>query len=168
MKPVKFKTKLKKVGTWTIAVAPFNTYKLFGTKKSVRTKGTINGYSYSAISLMPLGDGTHFLPIKTEIRKAIKKNAGDIVEIELESDNAEVHVPVELVEAFEASPEAKKLFESYSYSNKKNYTTYISKAKRQETKDKRAVEAVIKLERLYQEITMAEVKHTPNAKQLIE
>ncbi|MES2591601.1 MAG: YdeI/OmpD-associated family protein [Bacteroidota bacterium] len=151
MKPVKFKTKLKKVGTWTIAVATFDTYKLFGTKKTIRTKGTINGYCYSGISLMPLGDGTHFLPIKKEIRKAIKKDAGDTVKIELQSDTAELQVPVELAEAFEASPEAQKLFKSYSFSQRKYYTEYVSGAKRQETKDKRAVEAVIKLERLYQE-----------------
>ena len=106
MKPVKFKTKLKKVGTWVIAVATVDTYKLFGTKKPVRTKGTINGYSYKGLSLMPLGDGTHFLAIKKEIRKAIHKDVGDTVEIILEPDNSELEIPDELKQAFEASPEA--------------------------------------------------------------
>ncbi len=151
MKPVKFKTKLRKVGTWVIAVADIDIFKLFGTKKHVRTKGTINGYPYGSLCFMPLGDGTHYLAIKKEIRKAIRKDVGDTVEIIFEQDNAELEIPDELKEAFEASPEAKMLFDSYSYSAKKYYTEHVSEAKRQEIKDKRAADAVIKLERLYQE-----------------
>jgi hypothetical protein len=151
MPAIKFKTKLQKVGTWVIAVAPLNTLKIFGTKKHVRTKGTIDGYSYKGISLMPLGDGIHFLPIKNEIRKAIKKNVGDTVAISLEQDKAELEIPIELIEAFEASPEAKKLFDTYNYSRKKYFVAYIAGAKRQETKEKRAADSVIKLERLYYE-----------------
>ena len=151
MKPVKFKTKLQKVGTWVIAVATIDTYKVFGTRKPVRTKGTINGYAYNGLSLMPLGDGSHFLAIKKEIRKAIRKDIGDTVEIILEPDTAELKIPAELAEAFEASPEAKRLFDSYSYSGKKYYALYVSEAKYKETREKRAADAVIKLERLYKE-----------------
>lgn len=151
MKPVKFKTKLSKIGTWVIAVADIDIYKLFGTKKHVRTKGTINGYHYGSLCLMPLGDRTHYLAIKKEIRKAIRKDVGDIVEIVLEKDDAELKIPAELKEAFEASPEAKALFDSFSYSAKKYYTEHVGEAKRQEIKDKRAADAVIKLERLYHE-----------------
>ena len=151
MKPVKFKTKLKRVGTWVIAVADIDTFKLFGTKKYVRTRGTINGYPYGSLCLMPLGDGTHYLAIRKEIRKAIRKDVGDTVEIILEKDNAELEVPAELKEAFEASPEAKMQFDSYSYSAKKYYTEHVSEAQRQEIKEKRAADAVIKLERIYQE-----------------
>lgn len=151
MKPVKFKTKLRKVGTWVIAVADIDIFKLFGTKKHVRTKGTINGYHYGSLCFMPLGDGTHYLAIKKEIRKAIRKDVGDTVEIIFEQDNDELEIPDELKEAFEASPEAKILFDSYSYSAKKYYVEHVTEAKRQEIKDKRAADAVIKLERLYQE-----------------
>jgi len=149
MSKQKFKTKLKKVGTWTIAPAPFDTQKVFGVKGHVRVKGTINGYAFGGVSLMPMGDGTHFLAIKTEIRKAIGKEAGDVVEIMLETDSSELKVPAELKEAFKASPEAKKMFEAYSYSHKKLYVSHIDEAKAKETKMKRAVESVLALEKAY-------------------
>lgn len=149
MSKQKFKTKLKKVGSWTIAPAPFDTFKVFGTKSHVRVKGTINGYEFGGVSLMPMGDGTHFLAIKSEIRKAIGKEAGDTVEIVVENDNSELKVPAELKEAFKASPEAKKMFEAYSYSHKKLYVSHIAEAKAKETKVRRAVESVLALEKAY-------------------
>jgi len=153
----KFKTKLQKVGSWTIAPASFDTLKVFGTKSHVRVKGTINGYEFSGVSLMPAGDGTHFLAVKTGIRKAIKKEAGDTVEIILEPDTSELKVPAELKEAFRASPEAKKMFEAYSYSHRKLYVEHIVEAKAKETKVKRAVDCVIALEKIYFEKGLPDV-----------
>lgn len=54
----------------------------FGTRGLVRVKGTINDYPFQA-SFMAIGDGTHMLPIKSDIRKAIGRDVGDSVEIKL-------------------------------------------------------------------------------------
>lgn len=143
-----FKAKLKNIGTWVVVIAPFDTLLLFGTKKHVRIKGTIDQLPFTS-SLMPMGNGKHFFPVKLEIRKAIHKKPGDVVEVQLKEDTDELKLPRELKEAFKASPEAKKIFGTYSYSHQKEYVTYVQSAKKAETRIARAVESVLKLERLF-------------------
>jgi hypothetical protein len=53
---------------------------VLGTGKAVKVCGTVDGYEFKT-ALLPTGMGPHMLPIKAEIRKAIKKNMGDEVEI---------------------------------------------------------------------------------------
>lgn len=145
----KFKCKMIKMGAWTIAITPINVRNNFGKAGHVRVKGTIDGFPFDDTSLMPMVTGEHCLPIKTPIRKAIRKEVGATVEIILEEDFAELKIPSELKEAFKASPEAKKMFEAYSPSHKRNYTKYINESKKKETREKRAVDSVLRIEKEY-------------------
>jgi hypothetical protein len=69
-------------GAWTCVVMD-DVPDLFGTRGLVKIRGAIDGEPFAG-ALMAQGDGTHRLPVKAALRKAIGKQAGDTVHVRID------------------------------------------------------------------------------------
>lgn len=124
---------------------PFDVEKVYGAKR-VKVKATFDGYEYRG-SIVKMGLPCYMLGITKEIRKAIGKTFGELIEVTIEKDEAErtIDIPSELLEVLNSDAEIKGFWDTLSFTTRKEYARAISSAKREETKIKRLNEINEKL-----------------------
>ena len=117
---------------------PFDGVKEFGTRRAVRVKVLFDGKKYE-LSLLPRGNGRHWLHVRKEIRTAMGKEEGDTISIVLEKDNSEktVNVPDYMLWLLENDPHIMNSFNKLSYSAKKFWMGYIEETKNKDTRVER-------------------------------
>lgn len=102
------KTILKKFvgkGGWTYAETPEIPPDPNAPFGWVSVNGSIDNYPLARHKLMPMGDGSLFLPVNAAIRKALKKAAGDQVHLTLNVHHAPSQLTEELLECFALEPQ---------------------------------------------------------------
>lgn len=121
---------------------PFDVEKEFGSKRP-KIKALIEGTPYRG-TLVRMGSECHMLLILKEIREKIGKTFGDEVTVTVEPDTEPrvIEVPPDLKKAFRAEREAKAFFEKLSYTHQREYVTWITEAKKEETRQNRIAKAI--------------------------
>ena len=132
-------------GGWTYASIPEVLQDKTAPFGWVKVCGTIDDYEFKHFKLMPMGDGTLFFPVRLEIRKKIKKEAGDEVHIILYQDLSAIEIPDELLICLKDEPLAHERFLKLSEGKQKEIIDWISQAKKEETKVERIASSLEKL-----------------------
>lgn len=130
----------------TSIVLPFSAKAVFGKAGLIKVKGTINGYPFrNAIS--PQGDGTHYMVVNKQLRKASGVSGGQRIHVVMEEDTEEriVIVPEDFQQALDGNADAKAFFEGLTASYRGTYVGWIESAKRAETRVGRIEKAIEKL-----------------------
>ena len=130
----------------TFVEIPFDVEKEFGAKR-VKVKAKFDGVYYRG-SIVSMGQGCYMIGITKAIRNQIGKEAGDNIFVEVEKDEEvrKIQLPEDFKNELEKNEEALKFYNTLSYSAKRKYYQWITSAKKEETRQKRINEAVLKLE----------------------
>jgi hypothetical protein len=113
-----------------------------GAGKRPAVKITINGFTYRS-TVAVLG-GAYMVGVSAENRAGAGVAGGDEVDVDIELDTAprEVVVPDDLNAALDADPDARRTFDSLSYSNKSWHVLQVQAAKSDETRRRRIAKSI--------------------------
>jgi hypothetical protein len=126
---------------------PADVLAALGKGKRVPVKVTINGFTYQ--TTVAVYGGRYYLGVRREVREAARASAGDLLRVAVEYD-AEVRtvdLPDDLAVALLAKPGAVAAFEALSYTYKRELVSWVSDAKRPETRQRRIAQALRMLQR---------------------
>jgi len=132
--------------TWTLEsqggnntgfVVPDDIVLGFGRGRRVPISVAIGDYSYRT-TIVSMG-GRFLFGVNAQQRKDTGLQAGDVVEVTIEPDDAprEVELPPELQAALDADPAAREAFDRLSFTNRKEAARSIADAKAEDTKARR-------------------------------
>lgn len=113
----------------------------------LKVKGKIDDYEFSNVHLMPIGNGHVGLAIKSEIRKKIKKEAGDTVHLIIYEDTTSIIIPEELLLCMEYESGVLEKFEKYTDSQKKAFMDWINSAKTEQTQIERIAKTIVMVQK---------------------
>ncbi len=118
-------------------------YKSAGVKRVI---ATLNGKPFNR-AILGNADGERFLIVGLPILREIMAHLGDIVMIELKPDPEpdRIDLGIEFTEVLEMDEEAAERFYSFTPGHQRSMAYYVTSAKREETRIKRALELAHKL-----------------------
>ncbi|WP_207492553.1 YdeI/OmpD-associated family protein [Aridibaculum aurantiacum] len=147
---IKYSTEIKKFDKqgektgWTYVDVPAELAEQLkpGNKKSFRVKGKLDHHPIEGVALLPMGGGDFIIPLNGEMRKAIGKTKGAILQLQLQLDEKEYQLCPDLLLCLQDEPAALENFNKLPPSHRKYYSKWIESARTEPTKAKRIAQAV--------------------------
>ncbi len=144
MRRYRFEAAIQRSTGWgAFVLFPHDAEAEFHRKGRVPVQALLGGVPYTG-SLMPSTAGYHRLSVPREICAQLEKAPGDLIKVELWRDDSPR--TVELPEAFVRLLRTERLlakFEALSMTRRKEYRNWILSAKRDETRSRRMVRALV-------------------------
>jgi hypothetical protein len=108
---------------------PFDVMKEFGTRKTVKIKIWYDGH-LERKSLLPKGNGKHWVSISYALRTRLGKSDGDQLQIVVEPDldPRTVDIPEDFEWLLDNEPDLKEIFFRQSFFNQKFFTEWIQQS----------------------------------------
>jgi hypothetical protein len=121
---------------------PYDLKELYGIGNLIPVKATFDDVEYRG-SIAKMG-GPAILILRKDVRAKLGKKSGDKVDvtIEVDSEPRPIDVPVELQSALDGDPDARSKFESMALSHRREYARWVGEAKKEETRLRRASQAI--------------------------
>lgn len=112
-------------GGWTYIKLPLSIFpsgKAFGMLK---VSGSIDSFAFEGKHLMPMGDGSLFIPVAKSIRAILKKEAGDRVHLKLLRVEIPSEAPQELIECLQDDSGKLELFQKLPMIDQQQWIEHI-------------------------------------------
>ena len=116
-----------------------------GTKKSFRVKGALDKHAITGVALLPMGGGVFIMALNASMRKGIKKNVGETIQVNLQGDEKEQELPVGFMECLKDEPAALEQYNRLSKSHKGYFRIWITTVKSEAAQARRMAQAVTAL-----------------------
>jgi Bacteriocin-protection, YdeI or OmpD-Associated/Domain of unknown function (DUF1905) len=143
---MRFRTKILQSGKTAAGIeVPAKVVAALGSSKRPPVRATINGFTYRT-SVASMG-GKFMLGVPPEFREGAGVAAGETVDIDLELDTEirEVSMPPDFAAALNRDSQAKRFFETLTYSNKRRLVIAIEAVKSPEVRERRIGKTVEQL-----------------------
>jgi hypothetical protein len=126
-------------------VVPDEFVAALASNRHPRVRVTVGNYTFRT-SIASMG-GRFMLPISAEVRERAGVTAGELVELDIDLDQAprEVDLPADFASALAADDSAWRNFKALSYSNKRRLVLAIEAAKSADTRLRRIEKTVTAL-----------------------
>jgi len=139
----KFGAKGEKTG-WTYFEVPADiaTELKPGNRKEFKVKGKLDKFAIKRTSLIPMGGGRFIMALNADMRRAIGKKEGAMLDVQLSEDKSDFVFNADFIECLKDEPAAHTHFQSLTGSHQRYFSKWIDSAKTDATKTKRIAMAV--------------------------
>jgi hypothetical protein len=139
----KFGAKGEKTG-WTYVLIPQAIAGQLkpGMRQSFRVKGKLDEVPVEHLALIPMGEGDFIIPLKTDLRRKLRKQKGATLQISIEADDRPLPMSEDFLACLEDEPMALEQFKKLPGSHQRYYSKWIEEAKTEATKAKRIAQAI--------------------------